>query len=84
MTPVSLALISAIAFIVGLVVVIWNMASFMGSCMDGFIKGFGGPTSKPMNPVKKMVIHMVGGICTGAGAIGLVASLVWYIVLQVK
>lgn len=84
MTPVSLALISALVFIVGLVVVIWNMASFMGSCMDGVIRGFGGPGSKPMNPIKKLIIHVVGGVCTGGGVIGLIASLVWYIVLACK
>ena len=84
MTPVSLALISAFAFTVGLVVVIWNMATFMGGCMDSVIKGFGGPGSKPMNPIKKMIIHVIGGAMLGGGTIGLVASLVWYIVLNVK
>lgn len=86
MTPVSLALISAFAFIVGLIVVIWNMANFMGGCMDSVIKGFDSPrlVNETNNAVKKLIIHVIGAVMIGSGTIGLIASLVWYIVLRCK
>jgi len=71
MTPISLAIISAIVFVIGIVVIIWNMATFWKA---GDLKQAG----------DRIVVHFTAGTAAGAGAIGLIASLIWYIVLACK
>lgn len=81
MTPTILALVSGGVFIVGLVATIWNMLTFTGDMMHGVTDAFMGDFVQ--KSAKRVVLHLVCGVFTSAGAIGLVASLVWYIALNV-
>jgi uncharacterized protein YneF (UPF0154 family) len=71
MTIASLAIISLLALVVGVAVGFWNMTKVWNEPLD-------------TNPMQKMAIHMLAGLFTGMGSIGLIGSLVWYIILQVK
>lgn len=71
MTPSSLAFISFIVFAVGFIAVVWNMVVAFRTIALNDLMGW------------RLALHMSAGLLAGAGGLGLIASLIWYIVPQI-